>query len=72
MTRQPNLKRSERGATIVEFAIVAPVMLLLIMMMGELCYRHYVQAILTGSMAKAGRDSAIEGGGTEPTRSISP
>jgi Flp pilus assembly protein TadG len=51
----------QRGATIIEFAIVAPVLLLLIMGLAELCYQAYVQAVLTGAMQKAGRDSTIEG-----------
>lgn len=49
-----------RGATIVEFAIVLPIMLLAIMGLMELCYQFYVQSILTGAVQKAGRDSAIQ------------
>lgn len=55
------LRRDRRGATIVEFAIVAPVMLALIMGLGELAYQGYVQAILSGAIQKAGRDSTIQG-----------
>lgn len=50
-----------RGVTIVEFALVAPVMLLLIMALGELAYEAYVDVVLTGAMQKAGRDSTIQG-----------
>jgi Flp pilus assembly protein TadG len=56
------LAEEERGATIIEFAMILPVMLLLIMGLGELCYQCYVQAVLTGAVQKAGRDSGIEGG----------
>jgi Flp pilus assembly pilin Flp len=55
------LRRDARGATIVEFAIVAPVMLLLILGLSELTYQAYVHAILSGAMQKAGRDSTIGG-----------
>ena len=57
------LARERRGVTIVEFAIVAPVMLLLLFGLSDLLYRGYVQAILSGAVQKAGRDSTIEGGG---------
>lgn len=57
------LRRDNRGATIIEFAIVAPVMMLLLMGLCDLAYQVYAQAILTGSLQKAGRDSAIQGGG---------
>lgn len=55
------LRRDRRGATIVEFAIVAPVMMMLIMGVGDLLYQSYAQAILSGAVQKAGRDSSIEG-----------
>lgn len=65
MNRNRNLLLDRRGVTIVEFAIVAPVMLLLIMGMCDLTYRGYLQAVLSGTMQKAGRDSTIEGNDTE-------
>ena len=37
-------------------------MLLMVMGLGELLYQAYAQAILSGSVQKAGRDSALEGG----------
>lgn len=55
------LARDRRGATIVEFAMVLPVMLTLIMGLGELTYQGYVQSVLTGAVQKAGRDSTIQG-----------
>ncbi|MBA2935897.1 pilus assembly protein [Sphingomonas sp. CGMCC 1.13654] len=55
------LASDARGVTIVEFALVAPVMLLMIMGLGELAYDAYVQVVLTGAMQKAGRDSTIQG-----------
>jgi Flp pilus assembly protein TadG len=54
--------RDRKGATIIEFAIVAPVMIMMIMGFGDLLQRACAQAILDGAMQKAGRDSAIQGG----------
>lgn len=63
MTRRLfSLWRDTRGATIIEFAIVSPVMILLLMGLGDLSYQIYAQSILNGAMQKAGRDSAIQGG----------
>ena len=56
-----HLLRDRRGATVVEFAIVLPVMLVLMMGMCELGYQAYVQSVLTGAVQKAGRDSGIQG-----------
>jgi len=54
------LRRDDRGATIVEFAMVLPVMLLLIMGLMEICWQAYLQSVLTGAVQKAGRDSGLE------------
>lgn len=65
MRRSPRLlalARDRRGVTAIEFAIVAPVMAILIMGLGDLAFQVYAQAILDGAMQKAGRDSSIQGG----------
>ncbi|KQM98087.1 MULTISPECIES: TadE/TadG family type IV pilus assembly protein [unclassified Sphingomonas] len=49
-----------RGATIIEFALIIPVLVALIMGLGDLMFQTYVQGILDGEMQKAGRDSALE------------
>jgi Flp pilus assembly protein TadG len=54
------LKRDRRGVTVIEFAIVAPVMCTLLMGLCDLMYQSYAQSILDGAMYKAGRDSALE------------
>lgn len=61
MRRLRTLRGDDRGVTAIEFAFVAPVMLLLIMGFADLSYQSYVQAMLTGAMQKAGRDSTIQG-----------
>jgi len=56
------LAKDRRGATLIEFALVCPVMLLIMMGLGDLLYQAYAQSILNGSIQKAARDSALEGG----------
>lgn len=53
-----------RGATLIEFAIVCPVMLILMMGLGELTYQGYIQAVLTGAIQRAGRSSTIQAANT--------
>lgn len=55
------LARERRGATIIEFAIISPVMCLLMMGLGDLMYQEYAQSVLNGAVQKAARDSGIEG-----------
>ncbi len=62
------LARDQRGATIIEFAMTMPVMLMLIMGLGELTYQEYVQSILTGAVQKAARDSTIQGAGIQTSQ----
>jgi len=49
-----------RGATLVEFALVAPVFLLLVLGGLELCHTMYVRSILVGQLQKAARDVTLE------------
>ena len=56
------LHRDQSGATVVEFALVAPIALLLIMGTLELGYQQYVATVLNGAMDQAGRDSGLESG----------
>lgn len=58
------IARDRRGATIIEFALLAPVLLLLLMGLFDLCYRSYAQSILTGALQAAARKGALEGNAT--------
>lgn len=58
------LLSDERGATLVEFAILLPVLLALLMGLMDLCYQAYVQAVLEGAVQKAARDATIEAADT--------
>lgn len=55
------LARDDRGSTIVEFAVLAPTMFVLIMASMDLAHRAYATSILEGEMQKAARDSGMEG-----------
>jgi hypothetical protein len=56
------LARDTRGNTIVEFAFIAPVLLLMFMGFFDLCYQQYFTSVLRGVVEKAGRDSTLEDG----------
>ena len=57
------LRDDARGVTVIEFAMVMPVMLLLMMGLGDLGYKVYVESILVGAIQKSGRDATIQGAG---------
>jgi len=63
----PALRDDRRGAVLVEFAILAPVMLVMLMGIFDLLYQVYAQSILNGELQKAARDSGIEGGAANTT-----
>lgn len=54
------LRRHQRGVALVEFALTAPVFLLLLMGIFDYCWQMYAQQVLQGAVAKAGRDATIE------------
>lgn len=56
------IRSDRRGATVIEFAIVVPVLMVLLMGAFGLLHQIYAQSILDGALQKAARDSAIEGG----------
>lgn len=64
--RRPHqrLQTDERGTTIVEFAIVAPVLCLLIVGAFDVSHTLYMQASLEGIVQKTARDSTLESNGT--------
>jgi Flp pilus assembly protein TadG len=56
------LARDESGATLVEFAIVAPVMLLMLMGFFDLAQTEYARSVLQGAMQMAARNSTLQSG----------
>ena len=61
ISRLTSLRRDERGVTIVEFALIAPVLMLMLMGLLDLAYNMYTTEMLQGAIQKAARDSTIEG-----------
>ena len=55
------LLRDARGATAVEFAIIAPTFLMVLLGLMDQGYNIYAATLLEGAVHKAGRDSTIEG-----------
>jgi len=58
------LRRSRRGSTLIEFAMVAPVLMVVIMGLLDMSYRLYAKSMLEGAVQKAARDSTLESGAT--------
>lgn len=58
--RMPALIRDEQGTTILEFGLIAPS--LIIMLMGALDFGHtlYMQSVLQGAVQKAARDGTLQ------------
>lgn len=61
------LGRDEKGATIVEFALILPVMCILLLGVIDLGYRSYVTSIIQGSLHEAARMATV---GNVPTAQI--
>lgn len=55
------LKQEQRGATIVEFALITPALLVVLMGLFDLAYNMYTNEMLNGAVQQAARLSTIEG-----------
>lgn len=63
MTRLARIRtalRDTSGVAAIEFGIVAPVMCLFMMGVGDLLYGTYARSILLGAVQKAGRDATLQ------------
>ena len=60
MTRLKAIWRDRAGATLVEFALVAPVFLVFLMGMFDAGYQLYIKSMLSGEMSRAARSSGLE------------
>lgn len=56
-----SLRRDRRGATIVEFALVLPVLCTLLLGVLDLGYRSYVTSIIQGALHEAARMATVGG-----------
>jgi len=55
------LRKNQRGAAAVEFALAAPILIVGMMGVFDLGYNMYTASLLQGAIQKAARDSTIEG-----------
>ncbi len=60
MNKIGKLFRQKKGATIVEFAIIAPTFLLLMLGSFDIGHTVYLQGVLKGAVLEAARDSTLE------------
>ncbi|MBU0670469.1 MAG: pilus assembly protein [Alphaproteobacteria bacterium] len=60
--RLRGLDRDQQGVTIVEFAIVAPVLCVMLLGAFDMGHTLYVRAVLEGTVQKAARDASLEAG----------
>ena len=59
-----DLGRDESGVTVVEFALIAPTFLLLLLGTLDIGQMVYAQSVLNGAVQTAARDASLEGGDT--------
>lgn len=59
--------KDERGATLTEFGLVAPVLCVLIMGIFDMAHTQYTSGLVNGAMQKAGRDLTLENAGSRQT-----
>lgn len=71
MIRRPlfirRLARDQRGTAFMEFALSAPLFLLLALGAMDYCWQLYGQQVLQGAVNKAGRLSTLEGYANDPS-----
>lgn len=58
--RLADLREARIGSTVIEFAIVAPVLILLLTGIFDVGYMVYAQAVLNGAIQQAARSSSLE------------
>jgi Flp pilus assembly protein TadG len=58
------LRRDQQGVSVVEFALLAPVLLTMLMGLLDLAYNVYTAQMLQGAVQNAARKSTIEGAAT--------
>ena len=60
------IARDETGATIVEFALIAPVLLMTLMGLFDFSYNIYAESVIEGAVQKAARFSSVESYANNP------
>jgi Flp pilus assembly pilin Flp len=59
------LSADREGATLLEFAFVAPILIMMIMGVFDMAHTQYTNSMLNGAMQKAGRDLTLESAGSQ-------
>lgn len=57
-----SVKDNQDGAVLIEFALIAPALIFMIMGLLDFGYSIYARTVLTGAIQTAGRDSSLETG----------
>lgn len=60
LSKITRLTRSDEGATLTEFGLIAPVLCLMLIGSLEIGHRLYMQGVLEGAVQKAARDGTLE------------
>lgn len=60
-TIRSDIRADQRGMSAVEFAMIAPVLMIAVMGLMDLGHTMYTNSLLQGAIQKAARDSTIEG-----------
>jgi Flp pilus assembly pilin Flp len=61
----PALLRDERGVTAIEFALIAPVLLMMVLGLFDMGHNMYTTSMLQGAVQQAARNSTIEGAASQ-------
>ncbi|WP_375429327.1 TadE/TadG family type IV pilus assembly protein [uncultured Sphingomonas sp.] len=64
------LALDRRGVTVIEFAIIAPVICLFLVGAMDMTHTLYMRTVLQGALQKAARDTALETGSSQAQRDV--
>ena len=65
LRRTRGLLREQRGIAATEFALVAPVFILMVMGLFDVSHQAYARALFDGAVEKAAREASLETGNTD-------
>lgn len=68
LERHQSLGRDQRGTTLTEFGLLAPVMCLLLMGAFDVGHALYMKSVVEGAIQKAARDTGLEGASVAAAR----
>lgn len=68
--RPDHLASDQKGVTLVEFAIVAPVLCVMLLGSFDMAHTLYTRSVLQGTLQKAARDASLEAGTDAEVRAV--